>query len=292
MGLRLADRFVWDFWTISHAGTHHLYALSAPRHADPETRHDAARVDHATSRDWREWTHHGPVLEAGAAGAWDDLAIWTGSVAARPGGGFAMLYTGRSRGEGGRVQRVGLALSDDLHEWTKHPGPVIGADPAHYRTADADGLCHWRDPWLEWRDGRWHAWITAQRPGGDPALSGTVAHATSDDLVAWTVHPPVTDEALAEHLEVPQVLGDRMLANVYPHHVPAASPLPRACMSLLFEREGEGEPFRFARVVESWPTDARYVLKRVAPGVGLCWLGQQADGTFLGEIGEPFALDL
>ena len=203
-----------------------------------------------------------------------------------------MLYTGRSRGEGGRVQRVGLALSDDLYLWTKHPGPVIEADPVRYRTADAEGHCHWRDPWLEWRDGCWHAWITAQRPEGEAMVSGTVAHATGDDLVRWTVHPPVTDEALAEHLEVPQVLGDRMLANVYPHHVPPASPLPRACMSLLFERAGTGEPFRFARVVEAWPTDARYVLKRVAPGVGLCWLGRQADGTFLGEIGEPFALDL
>ena len=299
MGLRLPDRFLWDFWTITHGGTHHLYALSAPRHADPETRHDAAQVEHATSTDWRSWTHHGPALEPGRPSAWDDMTIWTGSVAAVPperGGGFAMLYTGRCRAENGRVQRVGLALSDDLYAWRKHPDPVIEADPALYRTCDAAGECHWRDPWLEWRGGQWHAWITAQRPEGDAMLSGTVAHATSDDLVRWTVHPPVTDEGLAEHLEVPQVLGvangrERMLASTYAKHVPAASPLPRACLSMLFERVGN-EPFRFTRAVEAWPTDARYMVRRVAPGVGLCWLGMQADGTFLGEIGEPFALDV
>ena len=300
MGLRVADRFLWDFWTIDRDGETYLYTLSAPRDPDPETRHGRARVDLAVSRDLRAWDYHGPVLEPGPEGAWDDLTIWTGSVAARPEGGWAMLYTGRTRADDGRAQRIGLALSDDLVGWRKHHGPVIEADPIRYRVAP-DGACAWRDPWLEWQNGEWHAYVTAQHPGGSHMDAGCIAHATSTDLVRWTVRPPITDERLCEHLEVPQILHDScaergagasMLVNVYPHFVPEGSFLPRACMSLLYRRCTPDEPFRFARVVEAWPSDARYIVKQVRPGIGLCWLGRQTDGTFLGEIGEPFPLDL
>lgn len=292
MGLQVADRFLWDFWVIEHDGLTWLYALSAPRDPDPETRHARARVDLAVSRDLRTWDYRGPVLEPGPPGSWDDLSIWTGSVAERPEGGFAMLYTGRSAAEDGAVQRVGLATSTDLATWEKHPLPVIEADARWYRTEDAHGQCAWRDPWLERRGDLWHAWITAQHRDGDARTAGAVAHATSPDLTSWTVQAPATDERYSEHLEVPQVLpgGDAMLVNVYPHFVPEGSPLPRACASLLYRREDR--VFRFSRVVEAWPSDARYVIKLVRPRLGLCWLGRQSDGIFLGEIGEPFPLNL
>lgn len=294
MGLRLAERFLWDFWTVEHAGLTWLYALSAPRDHDPETRHWRARVDLAVSRDLATWNWRGPVLEPGPPGAWDDMAIWTGSAARHPDGGFAMLYTGLSRAEAGRVQRVGVARSHDLLRWAKHPMPVIEADPAYYRQRGRDAARAWRDPWLEWDAAArlWRAYITAQHREGPVETSGTVALATSPDLIRWSVHPPLVEQRLTEHLEVPQVLdgGARLLANTYVHHVPLASPLPRRCMSLLYRRDGAG--YCFARVVEAHPTDARYTIKRVRDGVGLCWLGRQADGVFLGEIGDPFALRL
>lgn len=60
---------------------------------------------------------------------WDDLAIWTGSVISRH-GRWHMLYTGISRSESGLVHRIGLAVSDDLLRWEKHPAnPVLQADP-------------------------------------------------------------------------------------------------------------------------------------------------------------------
>ena len=300
MALELPDRFLWDFWTVEAPGEAPgeaegltwLYALSAPRDPDPHTRHGRARVEAFSSADLRSWTHHGVALAPGPPGAWDDLAIWTGSVSADPAGGWAMLYTGRGRADGGRAQRIGLARSADLVTWEKHPGPVIGADPALYRTAGRNGSTNWRDPWLEWSEGGWTAWITAQHPDGPVEGCGTVARATSPDLVTWEVHPPVIAERLTEHLEVPQIVagGGAMLLNTYAHHVDPAGPLPRACLSLLFRRDGDG--FAFERVVEQWPADARYVIKEVRPGLGLCWLGEQADGAFIGAVSDPFPLAL
>ena len=230
------------------------------------------------------------ALEPGPPGAWDDLAIWTGSVAADPAGGWAMLYTGRGRADGGRAQRIGLARSDDLLRWTRHPAPVIEADPALYRMAGRNGSTNWRDPWLAHGPDGWTAWITAQHPDGPVEGAGTIARATSRDLLDWTIHPPVIAQRLTEHLEVPQILtgADAMLLNTYAHHVDPAGPLPRACLSLLLRRTGE--LFALERIVERWPADARYVIKEVRPGIGLCWLGRQADGAFLGAISDPFPL--
>lgn len=291
--LSMQGRFIWDFWTLDVGGVTWLYALTAPWDADPDTRHDRARVDVFTSRDLSHWERRGIALEPGDPGTWDDLAIWTGSVAEDPDGGYVMLYTGRGRSDGGRAQRIGLATSDDLVTWTKHPDPVIEADPLLYRTQGRRGSTNWRDPWLEWHasDRMWRAWITAQHPDGPVETSGTIALAESRDLLDWTIRPPVISERLTEHLEVPQRLdgGAAMLLNVYPHHVPEGGRLPVRCMSLLYRRDGQS--YRFDRIIEDWPSDARYILKQVRPGIGLCWLGKQADGQFLGQISDPFVFD-
>ena len=293
--IALAGRFLWDFWTVEAPDEigpiTWLYALSAPHDPDPDTRHGRARVEAFRSRDLRDWKHMGVALEPGQSGAWDDMAIWTGSACADPAGGWVMLYTGRSRAEEGRVQRIGLARSDDLVHWTKHPGPVLECDPALYRTEGRHGSTNWRDPWLYRTADGWEALVTAQHPDGDVMRSGTVARAISSDLVRWSVHSPVVEERLCEHMEVPQLLaGDGMLVNAYAHHIPEGGPLPRACVSV--HLEPKGSLFGMGQVVEEWPSDARYVIKEVRPGVGLCWLGQQEDGAFLGQISDPFPLDL
>lgn len=294
MALRRKDRFLWDFWTIELDGLTWLFMLTAPRDPDPETRHDRARVEVATSRDLTDWEWRGVALEPGPPGAWDDFTIWTGSVAADPAGGFAMLYTGRCRAEDGLVQRIGLARSDDLLHWTKHPDPVLEADPHLYRQRGDDGLTHWRDPWLSWdaSEGLWRALVTAQHPDGPGDTAGCIALAESPDLVTWTQRPPVTDERLTEVLEVPQVIdgGGKILVSVNPHHVPGDGKLPKSCMSLLYRRAGDG--YSFDRIVESWPSDSRYMLRQVRPGTGLCWMGDDGAGGFDGAISDPFPLSL
>jgi hypothetical protein len=99
----------------------------------PELRHANASVGHAVSRD--------------------------------------LLYTGTSCGDGGLVQRIGLATSSDLVTWTKHPAnPVLEADRRWYELID-DTTWHdqaWRDPWLfrNRDDGTFHALVTARANDG------------------------------------------------------------------------------------------------------------------------------
>lgn len=207
--LALPDSWVWDLWTIEHDGVAHMFFLHAPRtDGDPELRHWQARVGHATSTDLRTWHVHGDALAPGPPGSWDDASTWTGSVV-RDGDRWAMLYTGTSSGEDGLVQRVGLARSDDLHRWVKHPGPVIEADPRQYEQLDLE-VWHdqaWRDPWVvRGADGRWHALLTARARSGPPFERGVVGHAVSDDLVDWEVLPPVSTPAGVGQLEVPQLV--------------------------------------------------------------------------------------
>src|SRR5207344_46708 len=105
-----------------------LFFLQAPREpAREELRHANASVGHAVSRNLTDWRLLPDALAAGAEGEWDDLAIWTGSVIEHD-DGWAMLYTGTNRAEGGLVQRIGLATSSDLLRWDKHAAnPVLEA---------------------------------------------------------------------------------------------------------------------------------------------------------------------
>jgi beta-fructofuranosidase len=211
LALRLDERWVWDFWTAADGPDHHLFYLQAPRAlGDPERRHHHATVGHAVSNDLRGWRVLGDALGPGPPGSWDDLAVWTGSVI-RADGRWAMLYTGIARHERGAIQRIGLATSEDLVTWHKHPAnPVLEADERWYECLGAGEWPEqaWRDPWLmlDPATGRFHALITARAAAVRPADgAGVVATAQSADLVHWTVAPPITDPGWYGHLEVPQV---------------------------------------------------------------------------------------
>ena len=88
----------------------------------------------ATVLNWRRVEN---ALFIGDPGSWDDLMLWTMHVSADPHneGSWRMFYTGLSRRDQGRVQRVGLAVSDDLYHWTKYD--VNWKD----RRGDADPDC-------------------------------------------------------------------------------------------------------------------------------------------------------
>src|SRR3954465_15185691 len=132
MPLCLPDKWVWDFWFARDA-QHHVFYLQAPRSLRrSELRHHNASIGHSVSSDLRSWRVLPDALHPGPSGSWDDLAIWIGSVLAH-GSGSDLLYNGVARAEGGLVQRIGLATSDDLVRWTKRPAnPVLEADPRWY----------------------------------------------------------------------------------------------------------------------------------------------------------------
>ena len=211
MGLRIPGKWIWDFWLVWENGRHHVFYLQAPRSPGrPALRHHQASVGHAASADLRSWHVLADALQPGPPGRWDDLAIWTGSVI-NHGDRWYMLYTGINKAESGLVQRIGLAVSDDLLHWEKHPAnPVLHADPRWYELLDLDRWRDqsWRDPWLFKHpdDGSFHALITARSRTGAPGGAGVVGHARSDDMVEWEVLPPLTEQGRAAQLEVPQLV--------------------------------------------------------------------------------------
>lgn len=140
MTLTLEDKWVWDLWLAPEKvdGNWHIFFLQAPRSLiDPHARHANATVGHATSPDLINWNYIGTALEPSELGAWDDRAIWTGSIIKSKTGLWHMFYTGTNKSkENGFVQRIGVATSPDLITWTKKEGFVTEADARWYERAD------------------------------------------------------------------------------------------------------------------------------------------------------------
>jgi beta-fructofuranosidase len=125
-------------------------------------------------------------------------------------GRWHMLYTGISTNDSGLIQRIGLATSDDLVHWTKHPAnPVLEADGRWYELLDLTRWRDqsWRDPWLfvEPDGAGVHVLLTARSPRGPADGAGVIAHARSADFVHWEVHPPVTQAGEFAQVECPQL---------------------------------------------------------------------------------------
>jgi len=210
--LRLADDWVWDSWIADDGERYHLFFLRAPRAlGDPRLRHTAARIGHATSTDLVEWEVSADALVP-AAGRWDDLALWTGSVARGDDGVWRLYYSALSttRRLGVRDQRIGMAESDDLFRWRRvGDRPLIAPDPRWYVTLDLGVSDTWRDPFVfkdPAGDG-WHMLITARAVGAPRFRDGVLGHARSSDMRTWELQAPVSDAGAAGfgELEVSQV---------------------------------------------------------------------------------------
>ena len=209
--LRLPDEWIWDSWVVDDGETYHLFFLKAPRSlGDTDLRHEAATIGHATSTDLTGWTYHGDALRPATTG-WDDLALWTGSVARGADAVWRLYYTALStRGHGVFDQRIGLAESDDLHTWHRvGTEPVLEADPRWYKTLDGAGPASetWRDPFVFADPGGdgWHMLVTARDRDAPRHHDGVVAHARSHDMRTWEPGPPVAGPAGFGQVEVAQV---------------------------------------------------------------------------------------
>ena len=237
MALTPDDRWIWDFWHVQDGPAHHLFYLQAPKSlGDPELRHRNATIGHATSTDLTEWTEHGTVLSPGGTGAIDATATWTGSIVRGDDGLWRMFYTGStflSADTTANIEVIALATSTNLYDWTKDSSFALRADAAWYEKLGDSSWPEeaWRDPWV-YRDdaGLWHMLITARAKNGDVSERGVVGHATSPDLLAWTVQPPLTEPGAGfAHLEVLQkvnILGQDLA--VFSVHELSASTQRRA----------------------------------------------------------------
>jgi Glycosyl hydrolases family 32 N-terminal domain len=211
--LRLAEDWVWDSWIADDGGRYHLFFLRAPRAlGDARLRHTAARIGHASSTDLTHWEVHDNALSP-AAGRWDDLALWTGSVARGDDGIWRLYYSAlsTSRGRGVHDQRIGMAESDDLFTWRRiGEEPLVAPDPRWYVTLERDSPASetWRDPFVFKDPGGdgWHMLITARATGAARFRDGVLGHARSADMRAWELQPPISEPGAGfGELEVSQV---------------------------------------------------------------------------------------
>jgi beta-fructofuranosidase len=206
----LEGYWVWDFWFAHDGERHHLFYLHAPKSiGDPDQRHWNVSIGHASSPDLVAWTNHGRSFGPSDGDAWDNFTTWTGSVI-RHDGLWYLFYTGTNRGERGLKQRIGIATSKNLQEWTRVcDRPALDLDPRWYEEYEP-GVWQdraWRDPWVFANpDGRGFSMVyTARAKDGDTATRGVIGYATSTDLLHWEARPPVYRSHEFGHLEVPQV---------------------------------------------------------------------------------------
>jgi hypothetical protein len=121
-------------------------------------------------------------MATAASPAFDDFTFWTGCVIRDENGIWHLFYTRTSRGEDGKIQRIGHATGRDLSNWDRHGVALerAGTNAEHYagflpaRWKD----CSLRDPWVM-RDPEGDGWLmyfTARSPNrGDQAhFEGTI----------------------------------------------------------------------------------------------------------------------
>jgi beta-fructofuranosidase len=298
--LTLATSWIWDFWLADTGSEYHLFFLQSPRGEDADQRHWSTSVGHAVSSDLTHWQVLGDALRPSSEPAFDDLAVWTGSVVRGDEGSWYLFYTGLSRVDGGQVQRVGVATSTDLMSWRKQgPDALVSADPRWYHTFAGSGEREaWRDPWLQ-RDPDHHGWhmlLTATARHGAVQDRGVLGHAWSPDLLTWRVLPPLSRPGAGlTQLEVPQlsvVSSDPVL--LFSCLGPDLSP----------ERRDAGEaggvwalrptsllgPYDIAqatRLTDESLYAGKLVQRRDGQWVLLAFVNKDAAGTFVGSISDP-----
>ena len=210
MTLRLKDKWVWDFWFARDGDSYHIFYLQAPRSLiDAKLRHKCASIGHAVSKDLTHWeVLPDALMPEREQSAWDSCAIWTGSIIRYQKKWF-MFYTGISRLEDGLIQRIGLAISDDLIDWQRYPeNPIMEVDSRWYELLDRD-IWHeqvWRDPWVFEYNGAFHAFITARVKTGKADSRGVIGYASSTDLKNWEIKAPITEAGEFGDMEVPQLV--------------------------------------------------------------------------------------
>lgn len=207
--LQLPDSWTWDFWIADTGDEYHLFFLFASKALHvPDRRHRRASIGHAVSTNLTDWTRLPDALVRGDAPAFDEVATWTGSTVRGDDGRWYLFYTGCNDVPTHTTQRIGVAVSDDLVTFTKVDDLVIEADPTWYEKSDSGVWFDeaWRDPWVYRGAHEWHMLITARSNAGSAHERGVIGHATSPDLLDWTVREPVsTADGGFGQLEVPQV---------------------------------------------------------------------------------------
>ncbi|WP_305985721.1 hypothetical protein [Roseibium sp. MMSF_3544] len=305
MVLALKDKWVWDSWYVRSDDLWHCFFLQAPKSiGDPEQRHWHVSYGHATSRDLTNWSYLGTCFEPSKGPAWDDYTVWTGSVIKEDDGTWHLFYTGTSREGDGKHQKLGHAVSNDLHTWQRIGSGLILDRDDRYEEYE-DGRWHdraFRDPWVikDPQGDGWLMYFTARNARvADSQAAGAIGFATSKDLYEWTLQDPVFTGGFGE-LEVPQVFehGGRwycLFCTAARFWTPAAKSLigtPMTGSHYLIGEDPRG-PWHVASgpMLDGAEVGARYAARIVNDGGSMKLMGflmeHPETGEFRGVIADP-----
>lgn len=202
-GYGFRDFEIGDVDVVQYDGLYHLFHLTLPNHD---------YIAHAVSRDGIKWERVKNALFIGDPKAWDDDMLWTMHVTPNPyrPNAWRMFYTGLCMRERGRVQRIGLADSDDLYHWEKnvsanYPLEISGE---HYETGLNEGRLwvSFRDPFCYHEDGRVYLLATARTNKGPIIRRGCVSLAQETAENEFEFLPPIFSPTLYDELEVPNLV--------------------------------------------------------------------------------------
>ena len=198
--------------------TCHMFYISWPIEEDGSK---TPFVGHAITNDLFSWERLPPVLHQGPPGSWDDLRLCTGSIIKRD-GRYWMAYSATSTNDSSletiwaqhRIQRIGMAVSDDLLAWKKLAGnPTLESSSPYYEYMGTGQrkMVHWRDPYLFDDGHQVYQFISARSVLGEVEARGTVAIAVGTDMRNWAVLPPIEHDHISDEMECPQIyqIGSR-----------------------------------------------------------------------------------
>ena len=157
---------------------------------------------HVASRDLVHWEEMPDAIETGAPGEPDYGNCFTGSVIERD-GTFHLFYTGYTP-DNPPLPRETIchATSDDLVHWQKNPAnPILLSDERWYERDD------WRDPFVYWNAAERQYWmlVCARERDAKTTRGGCIGLATSPDLIAWEVRPPLWEPNIVFAPECPDL---------------------------------------------------------------------------------------
>jgi beta-fructofuranosidase len=194
---------IGDVDVIRHDGLYHLFHLVLPRHS---------YIAHAVSHDGLHWRRVQNALFIGDPPAFDDDMLWTMHITPDPHRPHAwrMFYTGLGIQDDGRIQRVGLARSEDLYHWQKDTSghyPLEIGGP-HYESRLEEGR-HWisfRDPFFFQEDGQNYLIAAARVKRGPIIRRGCVALAQETGEDTFELCPPLFHPHRYDDVEVPNLI--------------------------------------------------------------------------------------
>lgn len=229
MSFQPPGKYAWDLWFAHDGKNQHIFYLQAEQKLcgyDPDKRHNLSTVGHAILNDGKfENVCREAVFQASTTdNTWDNLSIWTGSITKDPDSHlYLMYYTSRKKedepietpSEFQRPQNIGLATSNDLISWTRHPNSIKEPLIANPGNVDhLDGVA-WRDPYITKIGEYYYCLITVRLVPNQKYdvdewdQGGAVAYLKSENLYDWS-NSKVEILVASKHfyeMEVPQLIS-------------------------------------------------------------------------------------